>query len=163
MDALKELGGLPFILKGVATAEDAALAVEHGCAAVYISNHGGRELDYGEATIDILPEIVAAVDGNAEIYIDGGFLRGTDVIKALALGANAACIGKLQAWALAAGGTPALVRTLEIVEREMETAMGLAGVTSIDQLSPEYIKEAKSVVPPHEMSAFTHLPGERLV
>ena len=97
MDVLKELGGLPFILKGVATAEDAALAVEHGCAAVYISNHGGRELDYGEATIDILPEIVAAVGGNAEIYIDGGFLRGTDIIKALALGANAACIGKLQA------------------------------------------------------------------
>ena len=103
------------------------------------------------------------MNGHAEIYIDGGILRGTDVIKALALGANAACIGNLQAWALAAGGTPTLVRTLEILEREIEAAMGLAGVTSIGQLSAEYVKEAKSVVPPHEMSAFTHLPGERLL
>ena len=95
--------------------------------------------------------------------IDGGFVRGSDVVKALALGANAACIGRLQAWALGAGGAEALVRTLEILEREIDTTMGLMGATSVDQLAPEYIKEAKPVVSPHEMSAFIHLPGERLV
>ena len=103
MDAIKELAGLPFILKGVATADDTVLAVAHGVTAVYISNHDGPQLDHRRATIEMLPEIVGAIGGKAEIVLDGGILRGTDVLKALALGARAVTIGKLQGWALAAG------------------------------------------------------------
>jgi glycolate oxidase len=162
LDAIKELAGLPFILKGVATAEDAALAVEHGVAAVYVSNHGGRQLDHGRATIEMLPEIVAAVRGNAEILLDGGIARGTDVLKALALGARAVAIGKLQGWGLAAGGQAGLVRVLEILESEMVTAMGLLGVTRLDQLTPAYLCNVQPLSPSHEMSAFPHIPGGRL-
>ncbi len=129
----------------------------------------GRDVRYrrrgvhGEATTDTLAEVIEAVDGNTEVYIDGGFLRGSDVVNALALGATATAIGKIQAWALAAGGAKALVRTLEILEREIETSMGLIGVTSVDQLTPAYVKKALPVVLPHEMSAFTHLQDGRLL
>src|SRR5439155_2812268 len=82
MDAIREIAGLPFILKGVATAEDAVIAVEHGVDAIYISNHGGRQLDHGRATIEMLPEIVEAIGGRAEIVLDGGIVRGSDVVKA---------------------------------------------------------------------------------
>jgi isopentenyl diphosphate isomerase/L-lactate dehydrogenase-like FMN-dependent dehydrogenase len=88
LDAINEIAGLPFILKGVATAEDAALAVAHGVSAIYVSNHGGRQLDHGRATIDMLPEVVDAVGARAEIFVDGGILRGSDVLKAVALGAR---------------------------------------------------------------------------
>lgn len=161
MDAIKELAGLPFILKGVATAEDAALAVEHGVTAVYVSNHGGRQLDQGRATIEMLPEIVAAVSGNAEIILDSGIARGTDVLKAMALGARAVGIGKLQGWGLAAGGEAGLVRVLEILESEMVIAMGLLGVTRLDQLTPAHLCHVEPLQPAHEMSAFPHMPGGR--
>ena len=95
---------LPFLLKGVVTAEDAALAVEHGVEVIWVSNHGGRQLDHGLGTIDILPEIVDAAAGRAEIVLDGGVQRGGDVLKAVALGATAVAIGKLQGWGLAAAG-----------------------------------------------------------
>jgi isopentenyl diphosphate isomerase/L-lactate dehydrogenase-like FMN-dependent dehydrogenase len=98
LDAIKAMAGLPFILKGVATAEDAAIAVEHGVNTIYVSNHGGRQLDHGRATIDMLPEIVQAVGGRAQIIMDGGIFRGSDVLKAIALGATAVAIGKLQGW-----------------------------------------------------------------
>src|SRR5262245_849555 len=110
---------LPFILKGVATAEDAALAVEHGIDTIYVSNHGGRQLDHGRATIDVLPEIVESVSGKAKIVLDGGIVRGSDVLKAIALGARALTIGKLQGWGLAAAGQAGLVRVLELLEREI--------------------------------------------
>ena len=158
-----EIGDIPFMLKGVMTAEDAALAVEHGVQVVYISNHGGRQLDHVLGNIDMLPEIVEAVDGKAEVIIDGGFVRGTDVIKAMAMGAAAVGIGKLQAWALGAGGTGGLVRCLELMEREIQTTMGLIGVTALDQLGPSCITKAMPVRPPHEMSAFPHLPGGRIL
>lgn len=161
MDAIKSLAGLPFILKGVATAEDALLAVKHGVAAVYVSNHGGRQLDHGRATIEMLPEIVAATGGQAEIVLDGGIVRGTDVLKALALGAHAVTIGKLQGWALAAAGQAGLVRTLEILESEIVTAMGLLGITRVEQLTPDYLCNVQPLPPSHEMSAFPHLPGGR--
>ena len=93
MDAIKKFAGLPFILKGVATAEDAALAVEHGVSAIYVSNHGGRQLDHNRSTIEMLPEIVEAVGGKAPVVLDGGIMRGSDVLKALALGAKAVAIG----------------------------------------------------------------------
>ena len=162
MDAIKETAGLPFVLKGVATAEDAELAVAHGVSAVYVSNHGGRQLDHGRGTIEMLPEIAAAVGKRAEVVLDGGILRGTDVVKALALGANAVAIGKLQGWGLGAGGKDGLLRVLEILENEIQVAMGLLGVTRVDQLAPSYVCPGAPVAFAHEMSAFPHLPGGRL-
>ena len=163
MDAIKEMGGLPFILKGVATAEDAAMAVQHGVSAIYISNHGGRQLDHGRGAIDMLPEIVAAVAGKAEIVLDGGIVRGSDVLKALALGANAVAIGKLQGWGLGAAGREGLVRVLELLESEIITSMGLLGVTRVDQLKPEHLCKVQPIGPSHEMSAFPHMPEGRLI
>jgi glycolate oxidase len=163
LDAIKEMAGLPFILKGVATAEDAALAVEHGVSAIYVSNHGGRQLDHGRATIDILPEIVDAVRGKAEIVLDGGIVRGSDVLKAIALGARAVAIGKLQGWGLAAGGQAGLVRVLEILESEIVTTMGLLGITRLDQLTSAYLCKVQPLGPCHEMSAFPHMPGGQLL
>ncbi len=158
-----EIGNRPFMLKGIMTAEDAALAVEHGVQVIYISNHGGRQLDHVQGNMEVLPEIVAAVDGKAEIIIDGGFTRGTDIIKAIALGAKAVGIGRLQAWALGAGGKEGLIRCLELLESEIRGTMGLIGVTSLAQLDGSYIAKALPVRLPHEMSAFPHLPGERIV
>jgi glycolate oxidase len=158
-----EIGNMPFMVKGVMTAEDAALCVEHGVQVVYISNHGGRQLDHVQGNIETLPEIVAAVDGKAEVVIDGGFTRGTDVVKAMALGATAVGIGRLQAWALGAGGAEGLVKCLELLEDEVRTTMGLVGVKSLDQLNPSYITSAMPVRMAHEHSAFPHLPGERLL
>jgi glycolate oxidase len=163
MDAIHEMAGLPFILKGVATAEDAALAVQHGVGTIYVSNHGGRQLDHGRSTIDMLPEIVAAVGAKAEIVLDGGIVRGSDVLKAIALGARAVAIGKLQGWGLAAAGQAGLIRVLEILESEIVTTMGLLGITGIDQLSPAHLCKVPSLGPAHEMSAFPHMPGGQLL
>jgi isopentenyl diphosphate isomerase/L-lactate dehydrogenase-like FMN-dependent dehydrogenase len=157
MDAIKKFAGLPFILKGVATAEDAALAIEHGVNAVYVSNHGGRQLDHNRGTIEMLPEIVEAVGGNAEVVLDGGIMRGSDVLKALALGAKAVAIGKLQGWGLGAAGKDGLVRVLELLESEMITTMGLLGITRVDQLKPAYLCKSQPIGPTHEMSAFPHM------
>jgi glycolate oxidase len=157
MVAIKKIAGLPFILKGVATAEDAKLAVEHGVDVIYVSNHGGRQLDHGRGTIDTLPEIVEAARGKADIVLDGGVTRGTDIVKALALGAKAVTIGKLQGWGLGAGGTAGLVRVLELLEEELVIDMGLLGVTRLDQLNASYICKAPSVTWPHEMSVFPHM------
>jgi len=158
-----EIGDLPFMLKGIMTAEDAALAVEHGVDVIYTSNHGGRQLDHVLGNIDVLPEIIAAVGDKADVIVDGGFSRGTDVIKAIALGAKAVGIGRLQAWALAANGAEGLIKCLELLEQEIQTTMGLIGVTSLDQINGSYVTRAMPVRLPHEMSAFPHLPGDRIV
>jgi glycolate oxidase len=163
MDLIKEECGLPFMLKGVQTAEDAALAIEHGVDVVWVSNHGGRQLDHARGTVDTLPEIVQAVNGAAQIVLDGGILRGTDVLKALALGADAVAIGKLQGWGLAAAGEAGLVRVLELLEHEITVAMGLLGVARIDQLTPAYVCTAEPVIPAHEMSAWVNMPGGRIL
>jgi isopentenyl diphosphate isomerase/L-lactate dehydrogenase-like FMN-dependent dehydrogenase len=163
MDRIKDHAELPFMLKGVATAEDAAMAIEHGVDVIWVSNHGGRQLDHGMGAIQILPEIVQAVAGRADVIMDGGVLRGGDVIKALALGAKAVAIGKLQGWGLAAGGVDGLVRVLELLEDEMRVAMALLGVTRVNQLAPAFITRADPVVWPHEMSAFPDIPGGRVV
>jgi isopentenyl diphosphate isomerase/L-lactate dehydrogenase-like FMN-dependent dehydrogenase len=163
MAQIKEMAGLPFMLKGVQTAEDAALAVEHGVDVIWVSNHGGRQLDHARGTVDTLPEIVQAVGGKARIVLDGGILRGTDVLKAIALGADAVAIGKLQGWGLAAAGSEGLVRVLELLEHEITVAMGLLGVTRLDQLTPSYICQAEPVTPPHEMSAWVNMPGGRIL
>ncbi|MHA1108399.1 MAG: alpha-hydroxy acid oxidase, partial [Alphaproteobacteria bacterium] len=158
-----EIGDMPFMVKGIMTAEDAALAVENGVNVIYVSNHGGRQLDHVLGNIDMLPEIVEAADGKAEIMVDGGFTRGTDIVKAIALGARAVGIGRLQAWALGAGGAEGLVNCLELLEREIQTTMGLIGVTSLDQVDGSYLTKAMPVRLPHEHSAFPHLPGGRLL
>ena len=162
VDKIKDLAGLPFMLKGIATAEDARIAVEHGVDVVWVSNHGGRQLDHDRGTMSMLPEVVEAVDGKAEIVLDGGVQRGADILKAVALGARAVALGKMQGWGLAADGQAGVVRMLEILEDEMIVAMSLMGVTSIDQLGPEFVCEADAVTMPHEMSAWTNMPGDRI-
>jgi isopentenyl diphosphate isomerase/L-lactate dehydrogenase-like FMN-dependent dehydrogenase len=156
------IGDVPFVIKGIQTAEDAALAVEHDVDCVYVSNHGGRQLDQVYGNIDTLPEIVKAVNGQCELIIDGGFTRAGDMLKAIALGADAVAIGRLQAWALGAGGADGLVKCLEHLEVEIERTMGLLGVTSLDQLDPSFVGPAMPVRLPHEHSAFSHLPGGRI-
>ena len=158
-DAIKKIAGMPLIIKGIATAEDAKIAVDHGVDVIYVSNHGGRQLDHGRGTIDTLPEIVEAAAGKADIVLDGGVTRGTDIVKALALGAKAVTIGKLQGWGLGAGGKDGLVRVLELLEEEMVVDMALMGVTRVDQITPSYICKAAPVTSAHEMSAFVHIPG----
>jgi glycolate oxidase len=160
---MKEYAKQPFMLKGIATAEDAKLAVEHGVDVIWVSNHGGRQLDHGIATMDMLSEITEVVGDKAAIVLDGGILRGSDVLKALAMGAKAVAIGKLQGWGLAADGTDGVVRVLEILEEEMRVAMGLMGVTSIGQLTESHVCPAEATTPAHEMSSWVNMPGERLL
>lgn len=146
---------IPIIIKGVATAEDAARCVENGIDAVYVSNHGGRQLDHGRGGLDVLPEVVAAVNGKAKVMLDGGIMRGADLVKAMALGADAVGMGRFQGMAIAAGGAPALVRALEILESEVRAAMGMLGVTGYDELDPSYLcPGAVEVREPHVLSCF---------
>jgi len=159
LDWLRSLSPMKILLKGIATGEDAKLAVEHGIDGLIVSNHGGRQLDHGLGTIDTLPEIAAAVNGKIPIVLDGGITRGTDVVKALALGATAVTIGKLQGWGLGAGGQAGLVKVLELLEEEITIDMALMGVTRVDQITPSYVCKAMPVALAHEMSAFCHIPG----
>jgi isopentenyl diphosphate isomerase/L-lactate dehydrogenase-like FMN-dependent dehydrogenase len=151
---LKARFKIPFILKGIATAEDARIAIEHGIEAVYVSNHGGRQLDHGKGAVAVLPEVVEAVAGRAEVYVDGGFLRGADIVKAMALGANAVGIGRLQGLALAAGGEAALVRALELIHDEVTRCLGLLGVTSFAELNPGFVTSVAPIMRPVLDSAF---------
>lgn len=139
VDWLRSITRLPLMLKGVLNPEDAALAVEHGVDVVYVSNHGGRELDHAPATIEVLPEIVQRVAGRAEVLVDSGIMRGSDVLKALALGANGVLIGKLMTWGLAAGGEDGLVRTLELLREEMSLVMANIGARTVDEVVPDLI------------------------
>jgi glycolate oxidase len=151
---------VPLILKGIATAEDARIALDHGVDWIYVSNHGGRQLDHGRGTMDVLPEIVDTVAGRAGIIIDGGFARGSDVVKAIAAGANLVGIGRLQCYALAAGGEKALVRMLELLEDEVLRSLGLVGVTKFAELDRSYLHAAPPVTAPHALSAFPLLKIE---
>lgn len=154
VDWIKSYINLPILLKGIATAEDAELAVKHGAAAVWISNHGGRQLDQGEGTLDVLPEVVKAVRGRAEVVLDGGVLRGSDVVKALCLGARAVGVGKLMGYALAAGGESGVRCMLQLMETEIRSVMGLIGATSLKDLNPSRVKRALPVQYPGVTSAF---------
>jgi isopentenyl diphosphate isomerase/L-lactate dehydrogenase-like FMN-dependent dehydrogenase len=162
MDWIKDLAGLPFMLKGVQTAEDAELAVEHGVDVIWVSNHGGRQIDHGLGSLETLPEIVQAVGGRARIVLDGGVQRGSDILKAVALGADVVALGRLQGWGLAAGGQAGIVRMLEILQDELISAMGLTGLTRIDQATSKYVCRADPVTPPHEMSAWVNMPVGRI-
>ncbi len=135
-DWLASKTDLPLIAKGVMTGEDAKLAVAHGVSAIIVSNHGGRNLDPTFATIEVLPEVAEAVGSQVEIYLDGGVRRGTDIVKAIALGANAVLIGRPIFWGLAVGGADGLRHLLELLRDECDSSMGLCGkpdISSIDQ------------------------------
>lgn len=139
MPWLRGLSELPLVVKGILTAEDAALAVEHGAQGVWVSNHGGRQLDRTPATVDVLAEVVDAVGGRAEVFVDGGIRRGVDVLTALALGAQGVFIGRPAVYALAAAGEPGVARALEIIAAELRTDMALLGVTDVGQLTREHV------------------------
>ena len=136
---LRGLTPLPLVLKGILTAEDARLAVEHGVAAVWVSNHGGRQLDRVPASIDVLDEIVAAVAGRAEVYADGGVRRGIDVVTALALGARAVFVGRPILYALAADGEKGVARALALLEAELRNAMALLGAPTIADITRAHV------------------------
>lgn len=136
---VKDCTGLPVIVKGIHTAEDAILALEAGADAMYVSNHGGRQLDGALAAIDILPEVVQAVQGRVPVLVDGGFRRGTDVVKALALGASAVGIGKPVFFALALGGEEEVLGMFRILRTEIEAAMRLCGCATIADIGPSLV------------------------
>jgi len=161
LDLLRSTCSLPLILKGVTTAADARRAVDCGVDVVYVSNHGGRALDHALGTASVLPEVVDAVAGRATVIMDGGVARGTDILKALALGAKAVCIGKLQAYAFAAAGDAGVLRLLEILEEELVVSAGLLGVSRLDQISARHVANADPVYPPHPLNPFP-LVMERL-
>lgn len=154
VERLKAKFDVPLILKGIATADDARTAIEHGVDCVYVSNHGGRQLDHGLGTAVVLPKIVDAVAGRAKILVDGAISRGTDVAKTLALGADAVAIGRLHVYGLAAAGALGVVRLLEILEDEFRIVLGLLGVNSVAELNASYLAEAPPVMRAHLHSAF---------
>lgn len=130
----------PIIIKGVLTGDDARRAVDEGAAAVVVSNHGGRQLDGVPATLRALPEIVTAVNGRAEVLMDGGIRRGSDIIKAICLGARAVLVGRAYAYGLAAGGDAGVARALEILRADLERTLKLLGCTSISALDRSYVE-----------------------
>ncbi|MGN6201455.1 MAG: alpha-hydroxy acid oxidase [Solirubrobacterales bacterium] len=135
---------VPVLVKGVLTAEDAELALEHGAAGVVVSNHGGRQLDRSLATAAALPEIAEALEGRATLLVDGGVRRGVDVATALALGADAVLVGRPALWGLAAGGAEGVARVLELLRQELELTLGLLGCTAPSQLTRAHVRRASA-------------------
>jgi isopentenyl diphosphate isomerase/L-lactate dehydrogenase-like FMN-dependent dehydrogenase len=135
---------LPLVLKGILTREDAELAVEHGADAIWVSNHGGRQLDGAPAGLEALPEVAEAVAGPAEVYVDGGIRRGIDVLKALALGANAAFAGRAFACALAVDGEAGVTHALSLLSNEVALGLGLLGCTSPEQVTRAHVQPTPS-------------------
>tara|TARA_B100001765_G_scaffold78865_1_gene48188 strand:- start:964 stop:1512 length:549 start_codon:yes stop_codon:yes gene_type:complete len=139
LDWLRGLTQLPLVLKGIRTAEDAHVAVESGVNGIQVSTHGGRQLDMTMGAIEMLPEIADAVKGQAEIYLDSGVRRGSDVIKALALGARAVAIGRPLFWGLAVDGANGVHGVLELMREEVDRAMAYCGQASVEDLDPNLI------------------------
>ena len=150
----KDTHRIPLMLKGIGTAEDAAIACAHGVEFVYVSNHGGRQLDHGRGSFAVLPEVVAAVRGRAKIVVDGGFCRGTDIVKGIAAGADLVCIGRLYCYALACAGGPGVEHMLTLLAEEVHIALGLLGVSRLDMLDPTCLSPALPVTVPGVHSAF---------
>ncbi|NWU55752.1 HAOX2 oxidase, partial [Dromas ardeola] len=140
---LRSLTHLPIIIKGILTKEDAELAVRHGVQGIIVSNHGGRQLDGGPATIDALVEVAAAVQGRVEVYLDGGIRKGSDVLKALALGAKCVFIGRPALWGLAYKGEEGLQEVLRILQDEFRLSMALAGCASVSEIGPHLVQFSK--------------------
>jgi 4-hydroxymandelate oxidase len=136
---LRSITRLPVIVKGVVRADDARLAAAHGASAVVVSNHGGRQLDGTIATADALPEVVDAARDALEVYVDGGLRRGTDVLKALALGARAVLVGRPVLWGLAYDGAAGVASALGMLRAELDLAMALAGCASASGVTPDLV------------------------
>jgi isopentenyl diphosphate isomerase/L-lactate dehydrogenase-like FMN-dependent dehydrogenase len=130
----------PMLAKGILTPEDARICIEHGCDGVYVSNHGGRSLDYAPSTLEVLPGIVDAVGGRVPVIFDSGIRRGSDILKALALGAKAVCIGRPTRWGLAAYGSPGAQKVLEILHAELVQAMAFTGRTSLETINHTIVR-----------------------
>ncbi|CAI0422586.1 unnamed protein product [Linum tenue] len=137
---LKSITKLPILLKGIITHEDARIAVEVGAAGVIVSNHGGRQLDYSPATINVVEEVVHAVKGKIPVIVDGGVRRGTDVFKALALGAQAVLVGRPILYGLAAKGEHGVKQVIQMLKEELELAMALAGCTSLKDITRSHVR-----------------------
>src|SRR6516162_5920830 len=157
---IKSKFAIPLAIKGIATAEDARIALDHGVEWIYVSNHGGRQLDHGRGSMDVLPEVVDAVSGRAKIMIDGSVCRGTDIVKAIAAGADLVGIGRMQCFALAAGGEAGVLRLLELLEDEVRRCLGLLGATGFAELDRTYLHAAAPANVPHVLSAFPLLKIE---
>jgi isopentenyl diphosphate isomerase/L-lactate dehydrogenase-like FMN-dependent dehydrogenase len=140
VDWLRGRTKMKLVLKGIVTREDASLALEHGVDGLVVSNHGGRQEESLRATLDCLPEVVEAVSGRMPVLIDGGFRRGTDIFKAIALGASAVCVGRPYLWGLGAFGQEGVARVLVILREELKRTMQLAGTTSLDAITPAYLE-----------------------
>jgi 4-hydroxymandelate oxidase len=139
---MRDVSKMKIVLKGVITPEDAELAVQNGIDGILVSNHGGRGEDNGRSTIDALPEIIAAVNGRMPVIIDSGFRRGTDVVKALAMGAQAVGVGRPYLWGLGAFGQEGVERVLELMRIETRAAMQQCGVRSVKELNPSFVRRA---------------------
>ncbi|HYM04346.1 MAG TPA: alpha-hydroxy acid oxidase [Stellaceae bacterium] len=142
LEQLRAKTKMRILLKGIVTDEDARLAVENGADGIIVSNHGGRGEDSGRSTIDALPEIAEAVGGRVPVLIDSGFRRGTDIVKALALGAQAVCVGRPYLWGLGAFGQPGVERVLELLRTELKTAMQQCGVKNLKEITPDLVRRA---------------------
>lgn len=147
IDWLRSFTKLPVVLKGILRADDAVLAVEHGAAGIIVSNHGGRQLDTAVATIRALPEIADAVSGQVAVLIDGGIRRGTDIIKALALGACAVLVGRPVLWGLALDGERGVTQVLEMLRDELDLAMALCGCRSVGDVSADLVADGAGTGP----------------
>jgi isopentenyl diphosphate isomerase/L-lactate dehydrogenase-like FMN-dependent dehydrogenase len=144
LDELRSLSPLPLVLKGIQTAEDAALACERGVDGIVVSNHGGRQLDAVAPTAELLPEVVDAVAGRLEVYVDGGIRRGSDAVKALALGARAVLVGRAPLWGLACDGEAGARRVLDLLRDEIELALALCGCTTPDAVTAAHVTAVPS-------------------
>jgi isopentenyl diphosphate isomerase/L-lactate dehydrogenase-like FMN-dependent dehydrogenase len=141
VERLKTSTSMQVVLKGIVTAEDARLCLQHGVDGIIVSNHGGRSEASGRSTIESLPEIVASVGGKIPVLIDGGFRRGSDIFKALALGADAVCVGRPYVFGLGAFGQEGVEKVLSILRAEFRRVMQEAGVVSVGQINADYIEK----------------------
>jgi isopentenyl diphosphate isomerase/L-lactate dehydrogenase-like FMN-dependent dehydrogenase len=137
---IRELWKGPIIIKGVLSAEDAKRSIDHGAAAVVVSNHGGRQLDGAPAALDVLPEIVAAVNNQGEVLMDSGIRRGSDIVKAICLGARAVLCGRAFAYGLAAAGEPGVTRAIDVLRSDLERCLKLLGCPSVSDLNQKYVR-----------------------
>ena len=140
LDQIRSFVDLPMLAKGVLTGEDARLSLKHGMNGIIVSNHGGRSLDYAPSSLEVLPEVLDAVQGRVPVLIDSGFRRGSDILKALALGANAVCLGRVPRWGLGGYGPAGVQRVLEIVQAELVGAMAHAGRSTLTSLDPKTVR-----------------------
>ena len=140
IDAVRKMARDKLILKGIVDPEDTKLAIEHGVDAIIVSNHGGRSMDYGPATLEVLPEIVAAVNGRIPVLFDSGIRRGADIFKALALGANAVCLGRTARWGLGAFGAAGAQRVFEILQQELVQVAAAAGCAKLSDINKTTVR-----------------------